>query len=206
MNHLEKKNNNLEKLSYIETINKFIKSFSEEFNNLISRENSEIKTIDFYLNENKAKLNFIGEEKSPLKILFEKYFNVYKKIINSVDNIHGEINESYYVINILNNEIENKINKSKNDNFNNDKNEIKRSTINKLYNHLIDIQKNFLNQIINNYNEKKEKIEEDNIIKNSINQIIKETPIQLATQEDIFLLKYNDGVIRSFEDFFCNYS
>ena len=44
------------------------------------------------------------------------------------------------------------------------------------------------------------------MIKNSIEQIIKETPIQLATQEDIFLLKYNDGVIRSFEDFFCIYS
>lgn len=71
MNHLEKKNNNLEKLSYIETINEFLKSFSEEFNNLISRENSEIKTIDFYLNENRAKLNFIGEEKSPLKIILK---------------------------------------------------------------------------------------------------------------------------------------
>ena len=203
---IKENSNDINKLSHIENINKFINSFSEEFNNLISRENSEIKSIGYYLNENRGTLNLNENERSNLEIQFEDYCKSYGKISIGIGGIHLRVRREDSVKEILNDEMT-IISKENKDNQNNGKDiEIERTTINKLYHHLINIQNNILNKIINEYNSKKDNIKEEIIIKNAIEQLNKEIPIQLAFKGDIFSLKYSDSVILSFEELYSFYS
>ena len=195
------------KLSHIEIINKFINSFSEEFNNIISRELSKKDTIRDYLNRNRDSLNALPNEQTLLEKQFDDYCKSYKVISDGLIDINSNIKREDNVEEILNDEIE-IISKDNQDNKNGiNKIEIKRTTINKLYYHLITIQNNILNKIIDNYNKNKNEEKEDIIIKNAINQINKEIPIQLATTSDVFSLKYSDPpAILSFEELYSFYS
>ena len=203
---LKQKSNDIDNLSHIEIINEFINSFSEAFNNLISRENSKIKTIDYYLNENRSRLNLQENENSSLEIQFENFCKSYEKISLDIGEINSSINRNSLVNEILNDEEIIILNDNKNNQNNDNKIETNRTTINKIYNYLIDIQNNILNQIINNYNEQKVKIKEDIIIKNAVEQINKKISIQSATKGDIFSLNYSKNEIRSFEELFSFYS
>ena len=200
----KKDKDEIDKLSHIENINEFINSFSEEFNNIISRENSEIKTIDYYLRDNRTRLYILDNEISPLEKKFNNFCKSYKEISIDLGDIYSNITRENEVCNILNDEIKSTIKNNKKKEENNNKIEIKRSTINKLYNNLRNIQNKFLNQIISNF--KENKMKEDIIIKNYIDQIKQEIPIQLATKNDIFSLKYSDGPIISFEELYSFYS
>ena len=210
LNIFESINNNdndINMLTHIDIINEFINSFSEEFNNLISRENSKINTIRFYLEENRFRLRLPENENSPLENQFDKYCESYNKISIEVGEIKLRINRGDNVIEILNDEKVNIINDDKNNQIkDNNKIEIQRTSINKLYNYLINIQNKILNQIINSYNSQKDKMKENIFLKNAVEQINKEIPIQLATKSDIFSLKYSDSVILSFEELFSFYS
>ena len=55
--------------------------------------------------------------------------------------------------------------------LNDDKIKGKETAVNKLYSHLIDIQNQFLNKIIDDYNNNKNENKENIIIKNAIEQI-----------------------------------
>ena len=86
--------------------------------------------------------------------------------------------------------------------LNDDKIPKKETSINRLYSDLIEIQNEFLQKIINDYNSNKDKLKEDIIIKNAIEQIKKEIPIQLATKADIFSFDVSNNIILSFEELF----
>ena len=75
--------------------------------------------------------------KSPLDIQFEKFCESYEEISNLSSPLN--ITESLPVMNILND----------------DKVKDKETPINKIYSHLIEIQNEFLNKIIDEYNKKK---------------------------------------------------
>jgi len=164
---LDTKNSDIEKLSHIEIINDFINSFAEENSNLITRQSYENDTIKMYLTEARKNSNLGEDEKSLLDIQFEKFCDSYEEITN-VSPL--KITEDQPVKYILND----------------DKIKGKETPINLLYKHLIEIQNQFLNRIIEEYENKKNEIKEDIIIKNAIEQIKKEKPIQLCTKADIF--------------------
>ena len=79
------------KLSHIETINKFINSFSEEFNNIISREPSKKDTIRNYLNRNRDSLNVLSNEQTLLEKQFDDYCKSYKEISDGFIDINLNI-------------------------------------------------------------------------------------------------------------------
>ena len=140
-----------------------------------------------------------------LETQFNSFCELYKKLVIGIKGIKTNIKKDDYVEEILNDEII-ITTKEKKDNNQKENSDIKRSTINKLYHHLIDIQNSILNQIINNYNNQKNKIKGDVTIENLIENIKKEIPIQSATKYDIFSLKYSDPPILSFEELFSFYS
>ena len=181
----EKKNSDISKLSHIEIINDFINSFAEENNNIISRKNSEKDTIETYLEEARKKSE--ENEKSLLEIQFDKFCDSYEQI--AID-MPLRITNKQMVINILND----------------DKIPKKETPINKLYSHLIEIQNEYLQKIIDDYNSNKNELNEDIIIKNAIEQIQKEIPIQLATKADIISFNVSNNIILSFEELFSFYS
>ena len=185
----DRENDDIDKLNHLETINSFINSFAEENSNLISRENYETDNIEYYLQQirvrNRSILNENGE--SPLDIQFKNFCESYKRVTNIMP---IEINRNHPVKYILN---DNKI-----------KNE--ETVINKVYCHLIEIQNNYLKEIIKNYDNKKEISKEEIIIKNAIEQIKKEIPVQLATKSEIFSFNVQDDTLRSFEELFSFYS
>ena len=90
--------------------------------------------------------------------------------------------------------------------LNDDKIKGKETPINKVYSHLIDIQNQFLNKIIDEYNKNKDALNENIIIKNAIDQIQKDKPIQLCTKADIFSFNVSNNIILSFEELFSFYS
>ena len=187
---IDMKNSNIWKLSHIEIINDFINSFSEENSNLITRNSSKSDRIELYLNEIRNRNRSLLDENgnSPLDIQFMKFCDSYSEITNITP---SNINRDSLVGYILNdNKIENE-----------------KSTINKIYCHLIDIQNEFLNKIIEKYNKYKEKeLKDDIIIKNVTEQIQKEIPIQLATKTDIISFDVSNNIILSFEELFSFYS
>ena len=185
---IDKKNSDIGKLSHLETINDFINTFAEETSNLISRQTYENETIEYYLNEIRNRSVKDENGKSPLDIQFEKFCNSYEEISNL--NSPLKITEALSVMNILND----------------DKIKNKETPINKLYSHLIEIQNEFLQKIIDDYNNKTGELKEDIIIKNAIEQIQKEIPIQLATKADIFSFNVSNNIILSFEELFSFYS
>ena len=184
---LDKKNSDIGKLSHIEIINDFINSFAEKNSNLISRQSSENDTIESYLSEYRNNTNLDENGKSLLDIKFEKFCNSYEEITNSYPlKITGDQPVKYIL--------------------NDDKIKGKETPINKLYSHLIDIQNLILNKIIESYNSKKSEIKENIIIKNAIEQIQKEKPIQLCTKADIFSFNLSNNVILSFDELYSFYS
>ena len=184
--NLDKNRENIDKLLHIETINNFINAFSEENSNLISRQNEE-DNIELYLNEIRRRSILDENGQSPLDIQFEAFCKSYQYVTNVMP---LEINRNQPVKNILN---DNKI-------------KGKETVINKVYCHLIDIQNEFLNEIINNYSKNKDISKDQIIIKNAIEQIQKEIPVQLATKADIFSFNVHDDIIQSFEELFYFYS
>ena len=184
---IDKQNFDIGKLAHLEIINDFINTFAEETNCLISRQEYESKKIEEYLNQIRNKSIKNEEGKCTLDILFDKFCESYEQITNT-DPL--SINKSQPVMNILND----------------DKIKDKKTPINKLYSHLIKIQNEFLNKIIEDYINKKNELNEDIIIKNSIEQIQKEIPIQLATKGDIFSFNVSNNIILSFEELFSFYS
>ena len=74
-----------------------------------------------------------------------------------------------------------------------------------LYSHLIEIQNDFLKKVVEEFKITKED-NEDIIIKNAIEQIKKEIPIQAATRADIFEFNVKNNIILSFEELFSFYS
>jgi len=184
---LDIKNSYISKLSHIEIINDFVNSFAEENSNLISRKSSERDTISFYLEEIRNNTTFLDEGQSLLDIQFKKFCNSYEEIAISPPT---QITEDLPVKNILND----------------DKIKGQETTVNKLYSHLIDIQNQFLNKIINDYNSKKNEMKENIIIHNAIEQIQKEKPIQYCTKADIFSFNVSNNIILSFDELFSFYS
>ena len=184
---IDKENSDIGKLSHLETINDFINTFAEETNSLISRQTYESEKIEDYLNEIRNKSIKNEEGKSPLDIQFNKFCESYEEITNTEP---LSITSAQPVKNILND----------------DKIQDKKTPINKLYRHLIDLQNEFLNKIIEDYKNNKNEIKEDIIIKNAIEQIEKEIPIQLATKGDIFSFNVSNNIILSFEELFSFYS
>ena len=184
---LDQKNSEIEKLSHIEIINDFINMFAEENRKIISRQSIETDAISFYLNEYRKNYNIAQNEKSNLDNLFENFCDSYEKITN-VEPLR--INQNSLVKNIIND----------------DKVKGKETPINLLYQHLIEIQNQHLNKIIESYNKYQNEIKDDIIIKNAIEQIQKEKPIQLCTNADIFSFKVSDNIILSFEELFSFYS
>ena len=184
---IDKENSDIGKLAHLEIINDFINSFSEETSNLISRQTYESEKIEYYLNEIRNKSIKDEDGKSPMDIQFNKFCESYEEITNTQP---LSITSAQPVMNILND----------------DKIQDKKTPINKLYCHLIDIQNEFLNKIIDDYNNNKNELKEDIIIKNAIEQIKKEIPIQLATKGDIFSFNVSNNIILSFEELFSFYS
>ena len=184
---LDTKNSDIGKLSHIEIINDFINSFAEENSNLISRQASENDTIENYLQEARENTTLLENGKSLLDTQFEKFCNSYEEITNSYP---LKITADQPVKYILND----------------DKIKGKETPTNKLYSHLIDIQNQFLQKIIDDYNSKKNENEENIIIKNAIEQIKKEKPIQLCTKADIFSFNVSNNIILSFDELFSFYS
>ena len=180
---LDSKNSDMEKLSHIEIINDFINSFAEEFRNKISRKSSEEKTIKDYLGNN----NDMEVNEESLKIRFEKFCKSYEKISIEFPNKIDQNNEVKYILN-------------------DDKIKGNESPINKLYNHLIEIQNQNLNKILEEYNRTKNEMKEDILIKNAIDQIQKPKPIQLCTKEDVFSFNVSNGLILTFEELYSFYS
>ena len=181
---LDKNNSDIGKLSHIEIINDFINSFAEKNRNLISRQSSEKDSIESYLSEYRN--NTIFDENS-LDIKFEKFCNSYEEITNTDPlKITGDQPVKFIL--------------------NDDKIKGKETPINKLYSHLIEIQNLFLNQIIDSYNSKKSKMQENIIIKNAIEEIQKEKKIQLCTKADIFSFNLSNNIILSFDELYSFYS
>ena len=184
---LDAKNSDISKLSHIEIINDFINTFSEENNNLISRQASETDSIETYLGEIRKNSVLDENGKSLLDIQFEKFCSSYEEITNTYP---LKISQDQPVKHILND----------------DKVKGNETPINKLYAHLIDIQNQFLKKIIEDYNSKKNEMQENIIIKNAIEQIQKEKPIQLCTKADIFSFNVSNNIILSFDELFSFYS
>ena len=185
---LNAKNSEISKLTHIEIINDFLNSFAEENRNLISRKSSESDKISFYLEEvRKNTTTLLDEGKSLLDIQFKKFCDSYEEITNFNPLI---ITEDQPVKNILND----------------DKIKGQETPVNRLYSHLIDIQNQFLNKIIDDFNNNKNEYQENIIIKSAIEQIQKEKPIQFCTKADIFSFEVSNNIILSFEELFSFYS
>ena len=184
---LDTKNSDISKLSHIEIINDFVNSFAEEYSNLISRKSSETDKISLYLEEIRKNTTLLDDGKSLLDIQFKKFCDSYEEITNCLP---LKITEDHFVKFILND----------------DKIKGQETAVNKLYSHLIDIQNQFLNKIIDDYNKQKNENKENIIIKNAIEQIQKEKPIQLCTKADIFSFNVSNNIILSFDELFSFYS
>ena len=74
-----KQKSDISKLSHIEIINDFVNAFAEEKNNLITRKESEIICINYYLIESKEKA-YDNDEKFILEIQFDKFCESYEQI------------------------------------------------------------------------------------------------------------------------------
>ena len=181
---LDTKKYNIEHLSHIEIINDFINSFAEKTRNLITRKSAKNETIEDYLSE--IRKGTIHDENNIYLIdkQFEDFSSSYEYINNEC------ITKDSEVIKILND----------------DKIKGEETVINKLYAHLIEIQNYFLNKIIEEYDNRQKKENEDFIIKNAIEQIKKEKCIQLCTKADIFSFNVSNKTILSFEELFSFYS
>ena len=184
---LDAKNSDIGKLSHIETINDFINTFAEENRNLISRQSSETDSIDHYLEEHRKNVNPEEKGQSLLDIQFKNFCQSYEEITNTLPLTISKDQPVKYILN-------------------DDKIKGKETPINKLYSHLIDIQNQFLIKIIEEYNKNKDALNENIIIKNAIEQIQKEKPIQLCTKADIFSFNVSNNIILSFEELFSFYS
>ena len=183
---LNAKNSEVEKLSHIETINQFINTFAKENWYLISRQSSETYSIDYYLKEYR-KNNYPEEEgQSILDIQFENFCQSYEKITNTFPFKITKDSPVKYILN-------------------DDKIKGKETPINKLYSYLIDIQNEYMNELIAEYY-KKGKLKKNIIIENSIEQIQIEKPIQLCSKNDIFSFKILNNDIKSFDELFSFYS
>ena len=180
----EKNDDNMSKLSHIEIINDFINTFAEETSNLITRKTYEDETIGRYLDEIRNKNR---GETSLIETQFEEFCKSYEII--RVD-FPLQITREQPVKNILND----------------DKIKGKETPINKLYCHLTDIQNDFLQKIIDNYDKNRNELKEDIIINNSIKQIKREIPIQLATKNEIFSFNFSSKIIKTFEELYSFYS
>ena len=181
---IEKNTEKINKLSYIESINNFINSFAEENWNLITRHKIEEETIESYLIKNREKTNNLDNS---LNLQFEKFCEAYNEINEEANIKPTTINKYKPIITILN-----------------DKN--KNSSINQLYSFLIKTQNEFLLKVIEEYNKMDENQKKDIIIKNAIEEIKKEIPIQQATQNDIFSFNVKNNIILCFEELFSFYS
>jgi len=176
----EKNNKEINKLSYIETLNEFINTFSEINWNLISRQKSENDEIKNYLNRNEDQ-----QEKSPLEMKFDEFAKAYNEITHVAP---FNMNSSHPVKIILNDEKY-------------------RSSIYRIYENLIEIQNKLLYeviQVIQQYDKMESKEMED--YRNIISQIEQKIPIQLATKSDIFSFEIKNNNILSFEELFSFYS
>ena len=173
------KDNNINKLLYIEKINNFINAFSEENKNLISRQNIEEDPIEKYLKNSRQN----EQENSPLDDKFKDFCEAYDEITNVPP---YNMSKDQPVKTILNDDKE-------------------KSSIYLLYEHLIKIQNDFLKKVIQEFNITKND-NNDIIIKNAIEQIQKEIPIQNASRADIFEFNVKNNIILSFEELFSFYS
>jgi len=184
---LDTKNSDIGKLSHIEIINDFVNSFAEENRNLISRKSAETDSIKLYLEEIRRNTTLLDDGRSYLDIQFKKFCDSYEEITNCNP---LKINEDHKVKNILND----------------DKIKGQETAVNKLYSQLIDIQNQFLQKIIDDYNSQKNENKENIIIKNAIDQIQKEKIIQECTKADIFSFNVSNNIILSFDELFSFYS
>ena len=139
------------------------------------------------MQESRKDITLAGENKSILDIQFEKFCNSYEEITNTFPLSITKDQPVKYILN-------------------DDKIKGKETPINKLYAHLIDIQNQFLTKIIDDYNSKKNELQDNIIIKNAIEQIQKEKPIQLCTKADIFSFNVSNNIILSFEELYSFYS
>ena len=177
---IDPKESKINKLSDIEIINGFINSFAEKNRNLITRQLSEREEIKNYFDNNQ-------NEETLLEKQFKAFCESYEKLTICTP---SKISTDLCVRNILNDGTI----------------EGNETPVYKLYSHLIEIQNEILNKFIKNYNVNKNQIKEDIIIKNAIEQIQKEKPIQLCTKDEVFSFDVNNGVILSFEKLFSFYS
>ena len=173
------KNYDINKLLYIEKINNFINTFSEENHNLISRQKIEEDRIENYLINNEHS----DQENSSLINKFQEFCEAYDEITNVPP---YNISMSQPVKTILNDKFE-------------------KTAIYLLYENLIKIQNNFLNKVINEFNSNKDN-NKDILVQNAIEQIQKKIIIQNATKADIFEFKVKNNIILSFEELFSFYS
>ena len=180
--------NEVEELSHIETINNFINSFSEEYKNIISREIAETRTINYYLDEIRRNSNLDVNNENIFDIRFKNFCESYAKISRIKALEPAQIDGNSYAICILND------------------NKEKKTSINKLYSRLINIQNKYLEKIIESYNNSKNKNTNDIIIENIMKQIQKKKEIQLCSKDNIFSFKVSDNIILSFEELFSFYS
>ena len=181
---LDTKKYKIEHLSHIEIINDFINSFAEKTRNLITRKSAKNERIEEYLIEIEKNTELDENNNSIINKQFEDFSASYEEINNEC------ITKDSEVITILN---DNKIKGEE-------------SAINKLYCYLIEIQNYFLKKIIEEYDNREKKAEEDIIIKNAIEQIKKEKCIQLCTKADIFSFNVSNKIILSFDELFSFYS
>jgi hypothetical protein len=171
--------NDINKLVYIEKINNFINSFSEENKNLISRQNIEEDTIEKYLRNSREN----ESDNSPLDLKFKEFCLAYNEITNVAP---YNMTKDLPVKNILNDNI-------------------KETPIFQLYKHLNEIQNHFLKKMIEEFTKTKSE-NKDIIVSNAIEQIKKEIPIQNATKADIFEFNCKNNIILSFDELYFFYS
>ena len=173
----EKNNKEINKLSYIETLNDFINTFSETNWNLISRQKSENDEIGNYLNRTGCEY-----AKSPIEMKFDEFAKAYNEITHVAP---FNITSDHPVKIILNDEKY-------------------RSSIYRIYENLIEIQNKLLYEVIQQYDKMESKEMED--YRNIISQIEQKIPIQLATKSDIFSFEIKNNNILSFEELFSFYT
>ena len=173
------KNFDINKLLHIEKINNFINAFSEENQNLISRQTIEKDKIEKYL----INYEHSEQENSSLIKKFQEFCEAYNEITNVPP---YNMSMSQLVKTILNDKIQ-------------------KTPIYLLYENLIKIQNDFLNKVINEFNSNKNN-NKDILVQNAIEQIQKKIIIQNATKADIFEINVKNNIILSFEELYSFYS
>ena len=186
LNKFEDKYSILKIYVNIDTKNDYKLSYIEDINDFInSFAEMNKNTFSRYNLENEnieanLKRGMMDENgKYQLEIKFEKFRDAY----NEISDFNIDVDRSVKCI------------------LNDDKEE---TMIYKLYCEFIDIQNRFLKEVANL--EHKDNYKNNILVKNAIEQIKKEIPIQLATKADIFECNVKNNIILSFDELFSFYS